>query len=95
MGFTRVSLSANQAGENVYFSNVAFSGDAFNANGYGTFQPQDGLRCRSVPPNGSGGGGRTGQNDGVPLVITGRLLNPVLRVMKKRTSAELTLFHID
>lgn len=96
MGFTRVTLSANQAGENVYFSNVAFSGDAFNASGYGTFQPQDGLRLPlGATYTGLAAEDAPGRTTGVPLVITGRLLNPVLRVMNKKDSAELALFHID
>ncbi|HSV98414.1 MAG TPA: hypothetical protein VLM75_15955 [Spirochaetota bacterium] len=96
IGFTRVTLSANQSAENVYFSNVVFSGDSLSASGYGAFRPQDGLR---LPINftymGIGTEDAPGKMTNAPLVITGRLFAPVLRVMNKKDSAELALYNID
>ncbi len=96
IGFTRVTLSANQSAENVYFSNVLLSGDSLSANGYGTYRPLDGLRLPvNVTYTGVGSEDAPGKMTNVPLVISGRLLEPVLRVMNKKDSAELALFDID
>ncbi len=94
--FTRATLSANQVGENLYLSNMNFSGDSLSAAGYGTYRPDEGLR---VPLSASyaveGSDETPGKMTSVPLVITGRLFDPVLKVSTKKDSAGLSLFHID
>ncbi len=96
IGFTKVTLSANQSGENIYFSNMVFSGDSLSASGYGTCMPGAGMR---IPVNLTymeiGTEDAPGITTNVPLVIAGRLFAPVLRVMNKKDSAESALFNID
>lgn len=95
-GFTRVILSGNQVGENLYLGNISFSGDSLNAAGYGTYRPDEGLR---IPINASFAAGEgdeaPGKTTSVPLLITGRLFDPVLKVSKKKDSDGLPLFHVD
>jgi len=73
-----------------------FSGDSLSAAGYGTYRPDEGLR---VPLSASyaveGSDETPGKMTSVPLVITGRLFDPVLKVSTKKDSAGLSLFHID
>lgn len=95
-GFTRATLSGNQVGENLYLSNMNFTGDSLSAAGYGTYRPDEGLR---IPLNatfaGEGSDEAPGKTTSVPLLITGRLFDPVLKVSTKKDSAGLPLFQVD
>ena len=89
-------LSGNQVGENLYLSNMNFTGDSLSAAGYGTYRPDEGLR---IPLNatfaGEGSDEAPGKTTSVPLLITGRLFDPVLKVSTKKDSAGLPLFQVD